>query len=114
MTQKGEMVSRLQVKATQIGRILSNLERSYDCTPVASPSTQQPPPMKKPHLRIDPIPPFNANRIRKSPSGLGTVPVSPLAIAQSTPQDQQASASDVDNVPVVALVESGVEQLGEE
>lgn len=62
------MVSRLQVKATQIGRILSNLERSYDATPMASPSTQQPPPMKKPHLRIDPIPPFNANKIRKSPT----------------------------------------------
>lgn len=66
------MVSRLQVKATQIGRILSNLERSYDCTPASTPGTQQPPPMKKPHLRIDPIPPFNANKIRKSPSGLAT------------------------------------------
>lgn len=69
------MVSRLQVKATAIGRILSNLERSYDNTPVASPSTQQPPPLKKPHLRIDPIPPFNANRIRKSPSGLAAVKI---------------------------------------
>lgn len=87
MTQKGEMVSRLQVKATHIGRILNNLERSYDCTPVSSPSTQQPPPMKKPHLRIDRIPPFNANKIRKSPSGLAAPPPPPPDDAQSTPQD---------------------------
>lgn len=73
------MVSRLQVKATQIGRILTTLERSYDSTPMASPISQQPPPMKKPHLRIDPIPPFNANRIRKSPSSLANTANAQLA-----------------------------------
>lgn len=85
------MVSRLQVKATHIGRILSNLERSYDNTPVSSPSTQQPPPMKKPHLKIDPIPPFNASRIRKSPSGLAatTTSINTSADDATTPTNAQ-------------------------
>lgn len=97
LTQKGEMVSRLQVKATHIGRILSNLERSYDCTPMSSPSTQQPPPMKKPHLRIDPIPPFNANRIRKSPSGL----------AATTTINAQSVSQQLDLPPELGKNEAG-------
>lgn len=70
MTQKGEMVERLQVKASSIGRILSNLEKkyhsSYDGDMKKSPSGQH---LKKLEIvRIQRIPPFNANKIRKSPS----------------------------------------------
>uniref|UniRef100_A0A182VSB2 RUN domain-containing protein n=1 Tax=Anopheles minimus TaxID=112268 RepID=A0A182VSB2_9DIPT len=92
LTQKGEMVTRLQIKASQIGRILSNLERkgagdamtdsqistinSFAGGGVSSPSGAGGsygsglvgPPNKKPHLKISTIPPFNANKLRKSPS----------------------------------------------
>ncbi|XP_040159723.1 protein RUFY3 isoform X3 [Anopheles arabiensis] len=91
LTQKGEMVSRLQIKASQIGKILSNLERkgaadamtdsqistlnSFTGGGVSSPSGSGTyggglvgPPNKKPHLKIGTIPPFNANKLRKSPS----------------------------------------------
>lgn len=81
------MVSRLQVKASQIGKILQTLEnrsneaealahaQGHSRTPSSSSISQltkskhdSGPPNKKIHY-IDPIPPFNANKIRKSPSG---------------------------------------------
>lgn len=104
------MVSRLQVKATHIGRILNNLERSYDCTPVSSPSTQQPPPMKKPHLRIDPIPPFNASRVRKSPSGLAAAV--PNAQIVETIEVEEDKAAKVE-ASVVAEAATGDEETRE-
>lgn len=70
------MVARLQVKASQIGKLLQSLEAkgSADAAdkktgPVLSKqkSESSGPPVKKAHY-IDPIPPFNANKIRKSPS----------------------------------------------
>lgn len=72
------MVERLQAKASSIGRILTSLEKKYTSTHgeeseiKKSPSGQllshQQPPNKRAHLRIQQIPPFNSNRIRKSPS----------------------------------------------
>ena len=69
------MVQRLQVKASQIGKILTNLEREghmsggHSMTDSHhSNSSSIGPPVKKPHLKIGTIPPFNANKIRKSPS----------------------------------------------
>lgn len=72
------MVERLQAKASSIGRILTSLEKKYNSTHgeeteiKKSPSGQQlghhQPPNKRAHLKIQQIPPFNANRIRKSPS----------------------------------------------
>lgn len=79
------MVARLQVKASQIGKILQTLENKsneaemhghgHSRTPSSSSISQlskskhdSGPPNKKIHY-IDPIPPFNANKIRKSPSG---------------------------------------------
>lgn len=64
------------MKASQIGDLLSSLEKSS--SQASTPMQYNPanklklcePPVKKPHLRIDPIPPFNANKIRKSPSTL--------------------------------------------
>lgn len=73
------MVSRLQVKASQIGKILQTLEshnnkadsdRQHKKTASQGQSSKikvDGQPQKKPHY-IDPIPPFNANKIRKSPS----------------------------------------------
>ena len=68
------MVERLQVKACSIGRILTNLEKKYN-------SSNDDPNIKKSpsghHLfssrrreivQIQRIPPFNASKIRKSPS----------------------------------------------
>ncbi|XP_070503242.1 protein RUFY3 isoform X4 [Chironomus tepperi] len=79
LTQKGEMVERLQVKASSIGRILTSLEKKYTSTRgeesevKKSPSGQllshNQPPNKRAHLRIQQIPPFNANKVKKSPSG---------------------------------------------
>lgn len=75
LTQKGDMVARLQVKASQIGKLLQSLETKSHADaadrktgPVLSKQrSESGPPVKKPHY-IDPIPPFNANKIRKSPS----------------------------------------------
>lgn len=72
LTQKGDMVARLQVKASQIGKLLQTLEKSDENSKKAQTLSKQKsetagPPTKKPHY-IDPIPPFNANKIRKSPS----------------------------------------------
>lgn len=72
------MVARLQVKASQIGKILQSLEnqnkseneKHHKKTASIGQSGKirvDGPPQKKPHY-IDPIPPFNANKIRKSPS----------------------------------------------
>ncbi|XP_037896631.1 RUN and FYVE domain-containing protein 2 isoform X3 [Glossina fuscipes] len=108
LTQKGEMVARLQNKASQIGNILQSLEKKYETKaelklqqhhqswPTSgggeggmaekSPGTRRQqnlqkfealtkktkqdigPPMKRLHLKVDAIPPFNPNNYRKSPS----------------------------------------------
>lgn len=86
------MVARLQTKASQIGNMLQSLEKKYEQQqqnqPSAdkSPSTRRQqnlqkfealtkkhkqdigPPMKRLHLKMDGIPPFNPNNYRKSPS----------------------------------------------
>lgn len=68
------MVARLQVKASQIGRLLQTLEtkateenHKKSGNQLNKQKSECGPPVKKPHY-IDPIPPFNANKIRKSPS----------------------------------------------
>lgn len=78
------MVSRLQLKASQIGNILKTLEshnkaadsdKQHKKTASQGQSSKMRvdgPPQKKPHY-IDPIPPFNANKIRKSPSMSSTI-----------------------------------------
>lgn len=80
------MVSRLQVKASQIGRLLHTLEAKSKADEkitvaggVKPKSEQTGPPTKKPHY-IDPIPPFNANKIRKSPSA--TVSISSVTTSK--------------------------------
>lgn len=88
------MVARLQTKASQIGNILQSLEKKYEQQQIQSssssadksPSTRRQqnlqkfealtkkhkqdigPPMKRLHLKMDAIPPFNPNNYRKSPS----------------------------------------------
>lgn len=69
------MVERLQVKASSIGRILTNLERKYnnthdkdDQSMKKSPSGQSISSQKRAQNKIQQIPPFNASKIRKSPS----------------------------------------------
>lgn len=88
------MVARLQTKASQIGNILQSLEKKYEQQSSSgntsfadkSPSTRRQqnlqkfealtkkhkqdigPPMKRLHLKMDGIPPFNPNNYRKSPS----------------------------------------------
>lgn len=92
------MVSRLQTKASQIGNILQSLEKKYEnkmdqhqSQPIMSSADRSPntrrqqnlqkfeamtkkqkhdigPPMKRLHLKMDAIPPFNPNNYRKSPS----------------------------------------------
>jgi hypothetical protein len=91
------MVERLQVKACSIGRILTNLEKKYNNTygedPMKkSPSGQQlgaQPPNKRANLRIQQIPPFNANKIRKSPSS------DPTTTAQ-IPEEESSEAAKGD------------------
>lgn len=66
------MVSRLQTKASAIGKLLQALESKYDGKLPENPTSKPEggPPTKKANLRTDnfAIPPFNPNKIRKSPS----------------------------------------------
>lgn len=93
------MVARLQVKASQIGKILQTLENKSKFDIAAenekhhrkSASHGQGmkargdgPPQKKPH-NIDPIPPFNANKIRKSPSVTTPLDPNPPTPSNETP-----------------------------
>lgn len=89
------MVARLQVKASQIGKLLQTLETKSKSDGMEGDAhsskkfglhKQQKgdtggPPIKKPHY-IDPIPPFNANKIRKSPSA--TLPASGATTSNSS------------------------------
>lgn len=73
-------MTRLQVKASAIGKILTSLEQKYhnnngdgmEGLMKKSPSAHLGhPPNKKAHMeiiKIQSIPPFNASKIRKSPS----------------------------------------------
>lgn len=109
------MVSRLQTKASQIGNILQSLEKKYEsklvdqqqvsagCGGDRSPNTRRQqnlqkfealtkkhkqdagPPMKRLHLKMDGIPPFNPNNYRKSPSGAAPLPLQPDQAAAKTP-----------------------------
>ncbi|XP_055524680.1 protein RUFY3 isoform X2 [Wyeomyia smithii] len=120
LTQKGEMVTRLQVKACQIGKILSNLEKkggdpmtdsqistinSFTGNNSLSPpnsATGSGPPNKKPHLKIGTIPPFNANKIRKSPSvGVTATSATTTAVAavESAPTTDDQSKTATPLVP---------------
>lgn len=106
LTQKGDMVARLQVKASQIGKILQNLENKSQAAAAAADGTRTTslqqqshynksklsdsgPPVKKPHY-IDPIPPFNASKIRKSPSGSSAI-VPPLIASETPPNKEEES-----------------------
>lgn len=108
LTQKGDMVARLQVKASQIGKILQSLEnqnRAADEKQHKKASSQgqsskmksDGPPQKKSH-HIDPIPPFNANKIRKSPSMITPTEANPpTSIASaSTPVAETPTDESVD------------------
>lgn len=67
------MVTRLQVKASQIGKILTSLERKYDGEDLMKKSTSGNSlvnPHKVKTVQIQAIPPFNPNKIRKSPSSV--------------------------------------------
>jgi len=103
LTQKGEMVERLQIKASSIGRILNNLEKKYTDAQERgedpdfmkkSPSGQHITHQKRPQSKIQSIPPFNASKVRKSPSGtlLETTAeaqseaTSPAAVAVTAPE----------------------------
>lgn len=90
------MVARLQVKASQIGKLLQTLDKKDvpDHSKKGQMSKQKSetsgPPMKKPHY-VDPIPPFNANKIRKSPSV--TMPNEPLPTVTATTTTAKVDAS---------------------
>lgn len=92
------MVERLQAKASSIGKILSNLEKRYvernshgEDSLKKSPSGQQigqHPPNKKAHLKIQQIPPFNASKIRKSPSSNEEIKIEEEEVlSPSTPKE---------------------------
>lgn len=85
------MVERLQIKASSIGRILTNLEKKYNNThdkdgkkmtnspsgqSISSTSSRRAP------EKIQRIPPFNASKIKKSPS---TEPAA--VVAQDTEEE---------------------------
>lgn len=81
------MVERLQVKACNIGKILTSLEKKYSNNHEKDGMTKSPsgqtfgfnPQYKRHSVRIQRIPPFDANKVRKSPStDIG-------AAAQATP-----------------------------
>lgn len=102
LTQKGDMVARLQVKASQIGKLLQTLENKSNIDESRKATTGQlhtkqrsdvaGPPIKKPY--IDPIPPFNANKIRKSTSAL--LSETSKSTAVNTPTSSTIPKTDCD------------------
>lgn len=83
----------MQVKASSIGRILNNLEKKYNNTHEKddprikkSPSGQQlgHSSSRRAPPKIQMIPPFNANKIRKSPS------TEPAAEFAQAPEEMKA------------------------
>lgn len=66
------MVERLQVKASSIGRILTNLEKKYHNTQEKDDGMKKSPSGQslgnKRAVTIQRIPAFNPNKVRKSPS----------------------------------------------
>lgn len=109
LTQKGEVVERLQVKASNIGIILSNLEKKYNNSNYdeqqffkKSPSGHQlgygNPQNKKPHPKIQQIPPFNASRIKKSPSANDEIEIKAEdpPVNESIKEDEDAEKKEED------------------
>lgn len=102
------MVARLQVKASQIGKILQSLEnqnkaveseKQHKKTASQGQSSKMKldgPPQKK-SLYIDPIPPFNANKIRKSPSMITPTEANPSTSIANTPATPATESTP--NVP---------------
>ncbi|XP_075148555.1 protein RUFY3 isoform X3 [Haematobia irritans] len=143
LTQKGEMVARLQTKASQIGNILQSLEKKYEnkldqsmvTSADKSPNTRRQqnlqkfeamtkkhkqdigPPMKRLHLKMDNIPPFNPNNYRKSPSATSEkfhesipevkTPLSAkslkLCLDNGTDTDDNLQKDDADMTPAASL-----------
>lgn len=97
LTQKGEMVERLQVKASSIGRILTNLERKYHNTHDSSDLKKSPSGQlqKCEIIRIQRIPPFNSNKIRKSPSSESQLDEASAAAVASVDVAQDETLQEV-------------------
>ncbi|XP_065371420.1 protein RUFY3 isoform X5 [Calliphora vicina] len=139
LTQKGEMVSRLQTKASQIGNILQSLEKKYEQQHSSgssladrSPSTRRQqnlqkfealtkkhkqdigPPMKRLHLKMDGIPPFNPNNYRKSPSATEKSHESiaelktPLSAKSLKLSDDDEDTNGASNMPPASLPNNAV------
>lgn len=96
------MVARLQVKASQIGRLLQTLEiksktdgseNDAHLSKKSGKGEMGGPPIKKPHY-IDPIPPFNANKIRKSPSA--TLPSNEATTSSNSETAHNRDASNTE------------------
>jgi hypothetical protein len=109
LTQKGELVERLQLKAANIGRILTNLEKKYsgargEADMKKSPSGSQLG-SKRASLKIQHIPPFNAAKSAKSPSSAEATSIS-LSTDTTPTIDPDEAAS------IVSLLEG--EQANEE
>lgn len=93
------MVERLQVKACSIGRILTSLEKKYsnsrydetDMKKSQSGQLSNQPPSKRAQLKIQSIPPFNANKIKKSPSTEPAVssPLSAMPTQKNIPEETE-------------------------
>lgn len=100
------MVERLQVKACSIGKILSNLEKKYtssyekesDAIKKSPSGSLGYPPNKRAHLKIQSIPPFNASKVRNSPSSESTKDTESIATEpQSTEPDISELPEDTEN-----------------
>jgi hypothetical protein len=91
------MVERLQVKASSIGRILTNLEKKYhdrDEAMKKSPSGQSLG-NKRQTVTIQRIPAFNPNKIRKSPSSEAAA----AAVAQEEAGKSEEASIETANEP---------------
>lgn len=106
------MVERLQAKASSIGRILTNLEKKYSSSHMneidmkKSPSGSQlgHPPNKRAYLKIQQIPPYNANKLTKSPSS-----IEPTISTPESPCNAIVEASD-DDIAKTPVEESAKEK----
>lgn len=95
------MVERLQVKASSIGRILTNLERQYHNADKEQSDLKKSTSgqslgysSKRPVNKIQKIPPFNASKVKSSPT---TEPAVPAAEVAQIKDELKELAEEIDD-----------------
>ena len=83
LTQKGEMVNRLQAKTSQIGQILTNLERYQNAASTTGNNKDPPRLATQAQAKLRQIPPYKPKPNQTSPSS--ATPIKPPPQSNTPP-----------------------------